>query len=107
MITIFIKYKGKGDNPRLFMEEMVSSGIVDEIRKEEGNLRYEYYLPVSGGNEVILIDSWADQNALDRHHALPLMKKISELRSKYDLHMEMEKYKSLDDDGRDERFIRR
>lgn len=107
MITIFINYKGEGDNPRRFMEEMVSSGIVDEIRKEEGNLRYEYYLPANGGNEVILIDSWADQNALDRHHALPLMKKISELRSKYDLHMEVEKYKNLDDGGRDERFVRR
>ena len=38
-ITINIYYMGKNGNAKKFAEEMISSGIVDEIRKEEGNLR--------------------------------------------------------------------
>ena len=85
---------------------MISSGIVEEIRKEEGNLRYEYFFPRDEEETVLLIDSWVNQEALDKHHKLPLMNKIKELREKYDLHMEAEKYISLEDD-KDEKYIRR
>jgi len=43
---------------------------------------------------------------LDRHHASPLMKQIAALREKYDLHMVVKKYSSIEDE-RDERFIRK
>ena len=91
-ITINIYYKGQDDNARKFAEEMVSSGIVDEIRAEEGNLRYEYFYPMNDNETVLLIDSWTDQSALDKHHHLPLMQRIIELREKYDLHMKVERY---------------
>ncbi|MCD8325957.1 MAG: antibiotic biosynthesis monooxygenase [Lachnospiraceae bacterium] len=57
---------------------------------------------------VLLIDAWKDQAAIDAHHASPMMGKISELREKYDLHMEVERYVS-DVDGlpnEDMKFIR-
>lgn len=41
---------------------------------------------------VLLIDSWKDQKSIDFHHASPMMKKITELREKYDLHMKAERY---------------
>ena len=47
---------------------------------------------------VLLIDCWKDQQALDQHHASPMMKKIAELRIKYDLHMKVERYVS-DEEG--------
>ena len=45
-ITINIYYSGTNGNARKFAEEMISSGIVDEIRAEEGNLKYEYFFPI-------------------------------------------------------------
>ena len=91
-ITINIYYYGKNGNARKFADEMVSSGIVDEIRSESGNLKYEYFYPMNDTETVLLIDSWEDQNALDRHHATPMMQKITHLREKYDLHMVVERY---------------
>ena len=105
MLTVIIKYMGKDNNPKKFMEEMINSGIVDAIRKEKGNIRYEYFLPIDD-NSVILIDSWENQEALDIHHHLPLMKTISDLRNKYDLHMEVDKYISIEDD-KDKKYIRK
>jgi len=40
-LVINIYYKGENGNARRFAREMVSSEIVDRIRKEVGNLRYE------------------------------------------------------------------
>ena len=87
---------------------MISSGIVNDIRAEEGNIGYEYFFPMDDEETVLLIDRWQEQRALDIHHASPLMSKISELREKYDLHMKVERYVS-DDAGipaEDKRFIR-
>ncbi len=57
-ITVNLRYKGA--NARAFAEEMTSSGTVDLIRAEEGNLRYEYYISFDDPETVLLIDSWTD-----------------------------------------------
>ena len=91
-ITINIYYTGENGNARKFAEEMEQSGTVAAIRAEEGNLRYEYFYPKDDNETVLLIDSWQNQKAIDKHHASPMMSKIAELRNKYDLHMKVERY---------------
>ena len=108
-ITINIYYTGEGGSAKKFAEEMVSSGLVGDIRAEDGNIKYEYFFPMDDKETVLLIDSWKDQSALDKHHASPMMAKITELRNKYNLHMKVERYLS-DDEGvpsTDEKFIRK
>ena len=56
---------------------------------------------------VLLIDSWEDQDAIDMHHQSPMMKKIIELRDKYNLHMKVERYRSDEEMPQaDKAFIR-
>ena len=45
-IIVNLYYTGKNGSARRFAEEMLSSGLVDRIRAEEGNQRYEYFYPV-------------------------------------------------------------
>lgn len=97
-ITVNIYYSGKNGNARKFTEEMVSSGVVDNIRAEKGNIRYEYFFPMGDEETVLLIDSWEDQHSIDVHHASPMMEEIIKLRDKYDLHMKVERFVS-DEDG--------
>ncbi len=93
-LVMNLYYTGKDGAARKFAEEMELRGIAGRIRQERGNLRYEYFLPLSDPETVLLIDIWEDQQALDRHHASPMMKEIAELREKYDLHMRAERYVS-------------
>lgn len=95
-ITINIYYKGTNGSARKFAEEMVSSGVVDSIRAEEGNLRYEYFFSMEDPETVLLIDSWENQSALDFHHHSPMMEKIIGLREKYDVHMKVERHVSAE-----------
>ena len=106
-ITVNIYYTGENGSARKFAEEMISSGTVDAIRKENGNLRYDYFLPIDDEETVLLIDSWENQEAIDIHHDSPMMKTIFELREKYNLHMKVERYTS--DEGipsSDQKYIR-
>ena len=107
MITVNLYYTGTNDNARKFAEEMEKSGTADKIRSEKGNLHYEYFFPMNDPETVLLIDSWENQEAIDIHHASPMMKTISDLREKYDLHMRVERFVSEDMPSSDEGFIRK
>ncbi len=107
-VVVNLYYSGKDGNARKFAEEMETSGIAEQIRAEQGNLKYAYFFPMNDPETVLLIDHWQDQTALDFHHASSMMAKILSLREKYDLHMKVERYIS-DDAGvpdSDKHFIR-
>lgn len=108
-IVMNLYYTGTNSNARKFAEEMESSGTADLIRNENGNERYEYFLPIDDPETVLLIDIWKDQEAIDRHHASTMMQKITQLREKYDLHMRAERYVT-DEEGipdSDVKFIKK
>lgn len=108
-ITVNIYYTGKNGNAKKFAEEMISSGVVNDIRTENGNIQYEYFFSMDDEETVLLIDSWKDQQSLDLHHDSPMMAKIIQLREKYDLHMKVERYVSdvTDPLTKDAAFIRK
>ena len=90
-VTVNIYYTGTNGSAREFAQEMISSGTVDRIRAEAGNLKYEYFFPMDDTETVLLIDSWQNQQAIDVHHASPMMSIITDLREKYNLHMKVER----------------
>lgn len=108
-ITVNLYYRGKNGNARKFAEEMISSGVVEAIRQEKGNLKYDYFFSMDDPETLLLIDSWENQEAIDLHHASKMMSQIIQLRDKYDLHMDVERY--ISDEGgvpeSDQSFIRK
>ena len=106
-ITVNLRYTGVDGNAKKFAEEMVSSGTVAAIRAEKGNLRYEYFQSLDDPETILLIDSWADQEAIDAHHATPMMNTIAKLREKYDLHMTVERYTIVETPETENKFIRK
>ena len=106
MITVNLYYTGENGSARRFAEEMESSGMADRIRAEDGNVRYEYFFPMNDSETVLLIDAWDNQEAIDKHHASPMMQTIMELREKYDLHMKVERFILDELPESDEGFVR-
>ena len=84
-LTINIRYSGVNGSAREYVREMEVSGIVDRIRAVEGCLRYDYFFPADDPEGLLLIDEWADQAALNRYHASPMMQEAAALREKYKL----------------------
>jgi len=94
-IVVNIYYNGKNGSAKAFAEEMTASGIVEQIRNEEGNEGYEYFYSASDQETVLLVDRWKDEQALDMHHKTPMMRQIAVLRKKYDLRMKVERFEKL------------
>src|SRR5699024_60792 len=108
-LTVNLYYTGKNGSARNFAEEMESGGGADRIRKEQGNEKYKYSIPLDDPETSLLNDSWKNQESLDAHHASPMMQELADLRNKYDLHMRVERYIS-DKNGvpnSDKKFIRK
>lgn len=91
-IIVNLYYTGQNGNARKFAEEMTARGIVEAVRAEEGNERYEYFFPMDDAETVLLIDRWKNRDALDIHHKSEMMKQIAELREKYKLRLRVERY---------------
>ena len=95
-LVINIYYTGEGDNALEFAREMISSGIVDRVREEEGNLGYNYFIPMDDENTVLLVDKWKNKEALDIHHKSSMMDEIAKLRNKYKLSMRVEMFTEVE-----------
>ncbi|MEJ7220182.1 antibiotic biosynthesis monooxygenase family protein [Staphylococcus gallinarum] len=106
-LTVNLYYTGKNGSAKRFIEAMINEGIVARIKAQPGNLKYDYFLSYEDPETVLLIDSWINQEALDKHHASDMMKEIAVLRDKYDLHMKMERYKEDNDSHNDDHFLRK
>ncbi len=105
-MVVNLYYTGADGSARRFAEEMESSGIAAAIRNEPGSLAYRYFAPLDDPETILLIDSWESQDALDAHHASPMMAQLAKLREKYDLHMEAKRYVSSEGLPSDDAFIR-
>lgn len=100
-LTINIYYTGVNGSAKEFAKEMLSSGLVDQIRNEEGNKKYEYFYPENDTETVLLIDRWENEEALDKHHKSSMMQEIARLREKYNLTMRVEQYRELSEYNQD------
>ena len=98
MITVNLRYTGTNGSAKAFAKEMISSGTVDLIRSEPGNMRYEYYQALDDPETILLIDSWTDQALM--------METIASLREKYDLHMTVERFVGAEENEADRKYIR-
>ena len=57
------------------------------------NILFRFLTPAETVKKaVLLIDQWENREAIDAHHASPMMETISKLREKYDLHMSVERF---------------
>ena len=106
-LTVNLYYTGTNGDAQKFAQDMIKEGIVDQIRAEKGNLKYNYFVALDDPETVLLIDSWENQEALDQHHDSSMMDSLAQLREKYNLHMKVERYQDDSiDDNHDEKFIR-
>ena len=106
-LVMHLYYTGKNGSARKFVKEMEESGTAERIRREPGNICYDYFVSVSDPETVLLVDEWDSQKALDDHHASVMMETLSQLREKYDLHMYAERLVSAENPIEDQSFIRK
>ena len=80
MIVLNVTYKCKPGMREKFLEAIKAEGIDAACRAEAGNIKYDYYRPVDGSDELLLVEKWQDADALAEHGKQPHFARLGELK---------------------------
>ena len=58
MLTLSVNYFAQPGRREEFLRRVVEEGILTAIRREEGCLRYDYYLSCQNEDENLLLEAW-------------------------------------------------
>ncbi len=58
MLKLSVNYIAKPGRREEFLRRVVEEGILTAIRREEGCLRYDYYLSCQNEDEILLLEAW-------------------------------------------------
>ena len=94
MIVLNVTYKCKPGMRDRFLEKIAAEGIDAASRAEAGNIRYDYYLPADGGDELLLLEKWRDAEALAEHGRQPHYGKLKVLKNEYVTDTLIERFES-------------
>ena len=94
MIVLNVTYKCKPELRDEFLEMIMSEGIDVACRAEDGNIKYDYYIPIDGSDDLLLVEKWRDAEALAVHGRQPHFARIGELKGNYVDETVIEKFES-------------
>ena len=66
-----------------FLQMMRESGILDQIRREEGCLDYRYYLPEEEDGTLLLVERWTGTEDQKAHMATSHMARLGQVKAQY------------------------
>ena len=83
MIVLNVTYKCKPGMREKFLEKIRAEGIDAACRAEEGNIKYDYYTPTDGGDDLLLVEKWADADALAAHGRQAHFARLGEMKAEF------------------------
>lgn len=83
MIVLNVTYKCEPGMREKFLAAIKAEGIDDACRAEDGNIKYDYYMPVNDNGELLLVEKWRDAEALAAHGRQPHYARLGELKPEY------------------------
>lgn len=94
MIVLNVTYKCKPEMRDEFLEAIYTEGIDDACRKEDGNIKYDYYTPTDGSDDLLLVEKWRDADALAAHGKQPHFARLGELKTEFVTETIIEKFEA-------------
>lgn len=91
-LLILVAYHAKPGRGRAFLRAIAEQGLRETILKEDGCLRYDYYLASENDDTVLLVEQWQTPAHQSAHMAQPHMKTLLELKNREILSTDVQKY---------------
>ena len=82
-VLLTVNYKAKDGMRESFVGEIISSGILDKIRHEDGIIRYEYYYDAADSSNILLLEEWKSEEHQQKHLLAPHMTALKEIKDRY------------------------
>lgn len=92
MLILHVTFRTKPGTRELFVKEVLEAGIAKASKAEKGNYFYDFYFSAENEDDVMLLEKWENQEALDIHSNQPHYAAIGEIKKKYEVSTQIEKY---------------
>lgn len=96
LILVNVRYTIKSGKREEFLIKVTEQGIIRESKAEQGNFKYEYYLPTDAENELFLMEMWINSVAQIAHGKTEHYQRLQILKEEYILNVSIEKYSISD-----------
>ena len=83
MRRVLVTYNVKPGKAKDLVLELEKSEAAANVRKEDGCLEYNYYLPVNDDDKALLVELWENEESHKAHLAGPNRAPLGEIKSKY------------------------
>lgn len=96
MVEVHVNYYFDDNEKRdAFYKEAKEAGVVKASKEEEGNISYNYYLPIEEDKVIFLLEQWKDAQSVKDHGASAHYAMLSDIKAKYVLKTEITKYEDV------------
>ena len=92
MLILHVTFRTKPGTRELFVKEVFDAGIAKASEAENGNYYYDFFFSAENENDVMLLEKWENQDVLDIHSKQPHYAAIGEIKKKYTISTDIEKY---------------
>lgn len=96
MYTIYVVFNCFDGKREDFVKKVKEEGLVDEIRNENGCIRYDFYFSEKDPNEILLLEAWESYEDQQIHIAQPHMEKFREIKKDYIEKTTIKEYKIVE-----------
>ncbi len=83
MIILYVTYTTKPGEAQNFIRAIEEAGIDKATRAENGCLQYDYFYAAQAENQILLVERWADAEALKAHTCAEHFKQLGGMKEQY------------------------
>lgn len=94
-INLLVTYTIKGNKRHEFLAAVTQIDLVRKTRMENGNREYKFLLPIDNYAQVMLLESWTDEESPNRHRETEHFKALSKIKEKYVIGTALEYFKTI------------
>lgn len=80
MLLLNVTYTMKPGMRETFLKGVRDQNILETVRREDGCLQYDYYLPLDREDVLLLVERWRDRAAQQVHLATPHMAALGKIK---------------------------
>ena len=82
-LLLIVTYHTKPGVREEFLSEVRTSGLLDQIRAEDGCIRYDYYLDVQNPDRILLVEEWETEEKQQKHRQTTNMAQLTAIKENY------------------------
>ena len=82
-MTLCVTYTAKAGMREAFVQAVLASGVLEQIRREDGCVAYQYYLSSENGDQILLLEKWGTEEQQKAHLNQPHMETLRAIKERY------------------------